>query len=190
MMPADTHSAAAHHMTAAVTRTPHRMAMMPASTPNGMATAMPTPVAAATHSVPATMASSPAVTAALLGVGEGRGRNGDECGKRDARKAGHGRNLHGPVRPKRKRRGGQQGSGWNNSRAFRGLRCAGSGDPRTHRFVRHPPGAGAGIVGHVIRIAGSWYRAGDGGMTDDELEQELRPARAIDLCGPIGEGAA
>ena len=75
-----------------------------------------------------------------------------------------------------------------------GLVCpsdvAGRGDPRAHRFVGHPSGAGLGIVGHVVGIAGSRYRAGDGRMTDDELEQELRPAGAIDLRGPIGEGAA
>ena len=86
-------------------------AMMPASTAKGVAPAMPAPVSAATHGVAATVAPSAAMPAALFGVGEGRDRNGEECGKRDARKAGHGRNLHGPVRPKRKRRAGQVGSG-------------------------------------------------------------------------------
>ena len=178
-MPADTHSAATHHMTAAVTRTSHRMAatmtrtphrmaaaMMPASTANGVTPAMSATVAAATHGVAATMASSSAVTTALLGVGEGRDRNGEKCGKRDARKAGHGWNLHGPVRPNENARRDR----WVPAEL---LRVAGRGDPRAHRFVGHPSSAGPGIVGHMVGIAGSRYRAGDGGMTDDELEQEL-----------------
>lgn len=105
-MPADTPSAATHHMTAAVTRTSHRMApaMMLATTANGVTPAMTSTVsAAATHGVAAAV-SSPMATAtaatALFGVGEGRNRNGEKCGKRDARKAGHGWNLHGsPCAP-------------------------------------------------------------------------------------------
>ena len=127
MVPADVHfpAAATHHMTAAVTRTSHRMApaMMPASTANGVTTAVPAPMSAATHGVAATMASSAAVTTALFSVGEGRDRNGEKCGKRDARKASHGWNLHGPRAPPGKRRPGEAGSVQVN-RPGRGTRAA------------------------------------------------------------------
>ena len=53
---------------------------------------------------------------------------------------------------------------------------------------RHAAEAGADVVVHVLAPPRAGDRAGDGGMAEDELEQQLRPARAADLGGPRGSG--
>src|SRR4051794_16433665 len=59
-------------------------------------------------------------------------------------------------------------------------------DPLAHRFIGHASVTGTAIVGHVLGVAGPGYRAGNGRVTDYELEQELWPARAVECLRPSG----
>ena len=57
-------------------------------------------------------------------------------------------------------------------------------DARPQRLVRHPAAGRLHVVPQVRGLRGRRDRARDGGVRDDELQQDLRPARAVDLGGP------
>ena len=61
---------------------------------------------------------------------------------------------------------------------------------RPHGRVGQPPGGGAHVLPHMIDAGRRRDGAGHGRMRDDELENELRPARAADLGGPAGQRMA
>ena len=50
--------------------------------------------------------------------------------------------------------------------------------------------AGGDVVARVVGLGGRGDDAGDGGMAQDVLEEELRPARAVELGRPCGQGLA
>ena len=151
------------------TRPAHRgtAAMMPAAAPDGETAAA---------AVAPTMPASATVPAAGLGDRKCGSRNGEKGDKRNARKAGHDGTLHRPC-TRNKTPGGMAGFRSpqvpGELRCAKDLRRAGFGNPLAHPFVRHSAEAGAGIVGHMLWVAGPRDRTGDGRMTDDELEQEL-----------------
>src|SRR5262245_26768972 len=59
-----------------------------------------------------------------------------------------------------------------------------------HRLVRHPLGGGGHVFPDMIDAGGRRDGAGHRRMRDDEFENDLRPARATDLCGPRGQRMA
>src|SRR5207244_10422257 len=59
-----------------------------------------------------------------------------------------------------------------------------------HSLVRQQAGSGGHVFPHMINAGGRWDGAGHDRMRDDELENDLRPARAADLRGPAGQRMA
>src|SRR5262249_1519892 len=59
-----------------------------------------------------------------------------------------------------------------------------------HRLVRQQSGGGGHVFPHMIDAGGRRDGAGHRRMRDDEFENDLRPARATDLCGPSGQRMA
>src|SRR5262249_28416374 len=53
-----------------------------------------------------------------------------------------------------------------------------------HRLGRQQPRGGGQVFRHMIEAGGRRDGAGHHRMRDDEFENDLRPARATDLCGP------
>src|SRR5262245_38367478 len=65
-----------------------------------------------------------------------------------------------------------------------------SGHAGAHRLVRQQPGGGGHVFPHMIDARSRRDGAGHHRMRDDEFENDLRPARATDLCGPPGQRMA
>ena len=47
--------------------------------------------------------------------------------------------------------------------------------------IRQAAEACGNVVLHVLRLSRAGYHSGDGGVAENELEEELAPAAAIDL---------
>ena len=60
----------------------------------------------------------------------------------------------------------------------------------SHGRIRQRPGGGGHVFPHMIDAGGRRNGAGHGRMRNDELENDLRPARAADLRGPAGQRIA
>ncbi len=61
------------------------------------------------------------------------------------------------------------------------------GHAAAHGVVGHLPVGGGEIVGGVGGAPRGGDRARDGGVTEDPLQEELGPARAADVLGPVGQ---
>src|SRR5262245_66292446 len=59
-----------------------------------------------------------------------------------------------------------------------------------HRLVRQQPGSGGHVFPYMINAGGRWDGARHGRMRDDELENDLCPARATNLRAPAGQRMA
>src|SRR5262249_16781356 len=55
-----------------------------------------------------------------------------------------------------------------------------------HRLVRQQPGSGGHVFPPMINAGGPWGGAGHGRARDDELENDVRPARAAGIRAPAG----
>src|SRR5579863_2734236 len=51
--------------------------------------------------------------------------------------------------------------------------------------IGHPPKACAKIIEHVLRFISSWNDRGDRRVTENEFQEELAPAFAVEFRGPI-----
>src|SRR5262249_16421133 len=60
----------------------------------------------------------------------------------------------------------------------------------SHRLVRQEPGGCSHVFPYMIDPGGPWDGAGHCWMRDDELENDLRPARTTHFCGPAGKRLA
>ena len=58
----------------------------------------------------------------------------------------------------------------------------------SRRLVRQPPDAAAHVVEHMFRLRGPDTGHGDGRVTDDVLDEKLRPSLRVELGGPLRHG--
>src|SRR5262245_13072499 len=58
------------------------------------------------------------------------------------------------------------------------------------RLLGEAARAGGEVVAHVLGPRRAGDHAGDGGMAQDVLEEELAPACAVELRGPLGQRLA
>src|SRR5215475_3146688 len=101
-----------------------------------------------------------------------------------------------PARSRRckARRGGNRsavrrgGSPTGDTSTTRTLELLDLGDHApTHRLIRQTAVRGAHVLANVRDARGCGDRTGNGGMRNDEFQDELRPAGAVDLGGPGGK---
>src|SRR5207245_6405734 len=60
-------------------------------------------------------------------------------------------------------------------------------DALPHGRIRHRAGGGREVLTHVIDAGGRWNCDGDGRVSEEELPDELRPARQPEFARPFGQ---